>query len=949
MSSDDWHALEHAFQHAVTLAPAARAEYLAEWERRDAALADRLRALLEADALDDASVCGPVEASISRLAREIDDPWLGRRIGAWTLVGRIASGGMGVVFMAERADDEYRKRAALKVMSGLLLAPDAVARFRAERQILATLDHPYVARLLDGGSTEEGLPWLAMEYVDGLPIDDWCEARRLDVDARLGIFLRVCEAVDYAHRNLVVHRDLKPSNILVDEAGTPRLLDFGIAKLLEGPQPPAAGDATRLGARALTPEYASPEQIRGETVGLSTDVYALGVLLYWLLTGRSPYGSRTSSHAELESAIVDLPVPKPSLTVEAGRGTVPPGSAPAEGARLRKRLAGDLDNIVLKALQKQPAKRYPSAAAFADDVLRHLRHEPVHAHGDDPAYRARLFVRRHRTGVATVAAVVCAVVALATYHGWRLAAERDRAELAAAESREVAGFLAELLANASPFDTRGEPLTMTQLLDRGRERFADLDGSPQLRAELAVVMGRAYTGLDALDRALPLLEEAVRLREGDPAADPLARAAAWKELGETQRLADDLGASEESLRRALALRESALGRQSSDVAEILGRLGVLLFDARRPEEALAALEEARGIKEGLGENDSMTVDILGNIGISLDTLGRLEEAERVLRETVVRSRSVDGERNPNTLIRQNNHGLVLMRLARYEDALATFQSTLATAREVFPYPSSTVAIFAGAAAGALRNLGRFAEALALYEEARDIVAASLGEKSAANAGLLRGLATLMIDMQRFADAERTLRRAQAVAEMVDGGTGSNSNVIRYLLGQALVGLGRFEEAEQLLRRAESAGTTLNANTARSVRTVLAEALDGQSRHAEAREIFEAVVAEQAATTGEESPAMVGRLVAAAAHHRRYGELERALALAERAHVIAAANLPAGNWRAALATVEYADALAAAGRDAEAAPLYRRARAELLATLGPDDPRVRRLAAATPLR
>ena len=360
MTDQDWQHLEKAFTAAVALDGEAREAFVRAFAESHPQLLAQLEAMLGADTGGDTRLRDSIAASVESLSAEKTDPWIGRQFGPWTIRKRLAGGGMGAVFLADRADEAYTQTAALKLMSAQLHSPSAIARFKAERQILANLSHPNIGRLLDGGSTDTGVPFLVMEFIDGEPIDDYCETHVLSVEQRLQLMRKVCDAVDYAHRHLIIHRDLKPSNILVDGNGEPKLLDFGIAKLLD----PGDYDIaeTRVGTRAMTPEYASPEQVRGESISTATDVYALGVLLFRLMTGQSPYGQKATSPHDYEQAIVGEAPRKPSTAVtavgESGISSVPP-------ERLRRLLLGDLDNIVLKALQKEPARRYPTAVALS--------------------------------------------------------------------------------------------------------------------------------------------------------------------------------------------------------------------------------------------------------------------------------------------------------------------------------------------------------------------------------------------------------------------------------------------------------------------------------------------------------------------------------------------------------------------------------------------------------
>ena len=510
MSAQDerWAQVETLFAAALEQAPEARDSFVEAAVDASDEVREDVASLLHAHARES----GQLEASVraaAGVAIEQADPLAGgdARIGPYRVLRRLGTGGMGTVYLAERADAQFRQQVALKVVNRHLVNDEIVRRFRTERQILADLDHPNIAHLLDGGTTADGLPYLVMEYVVGERIDAYCNARALALRERLALFLAVCDAVQYAHRNLVIHRDIKPSNILVTPDGAPKLLDFGIAKLM-GTGAERGAALTRADERLMTPEHASPEQVRGEPVTTGSDVYALGILLYHLLTGERPYTPDDGSVAALERAICETAPDKPSTVVmraatRAGNAAAPaPVPVPAP-RRLARALTGDLDNIVLMALRKEPARRYASAAQMAEDVRRYLDQRPVIARPDTWSYRTAKFLRRHTASVTAAAAVVVVLAAVVVYYTQRLAGERDRAQDAERRavretetSKRVSDFLVELFRVSDPDKARGETITAREILDRGAERIdQELDDEPEVQAQLMDTMGLVYRSL----------------------------------------------------------------------------------------------------------------------------------------------------------------------------------------------------------------------------------------------------------------------------------------------------------------------------------------------------------------------------------------------------------------------------------------------------------------------
>jgi len=582
VSRQRWEEIEPLLDRAIELPPEERDAFLDAACAADQDLRSRIEALLRADVEAGTFLDKPaLEQSAPLVAALYDDPLAGRQIGAYRILRESGRGGMGVVYLAERADGQFQQQVALKLIKRGMDSDAILQRFLHERQILARLQHPNVARLLDGGVTAEGQPYFAMEHVDGKPLTTYCDERRLGIEARLGLFLTACAAVQYAHQNLVVHRDLKPSNMLVTETGELKLVDFGIAKLLGG----EAGEATvtGLGSRAMTPEYASPEQLRGEPVTTAADVYALGVMLYELLVGRRPHElARADPDAMARLAAVE-PV-RPSMAVvrpasrDGSMAAVPETTPESVGRdrgtrpeRLRRRLAGDLDTICLKALQREPERRYASVQALLDDVQRHLSELPVLARPDTFAYRASRFVGRHRIGATAAAAIAALLIGFSAVTAVQSARIREQANRIGRErdkAEEVKEFVQSLFETSNPLvEAKGDAITARDLLERGVERIdEELGGQPDVQAEMLSVIGTAYTELGRYDRAGALLERALDLRRKALGREHVDVARSMHELASTLRQKGDYAGSERLHREALAMQRKLFGEEHLDVA-----------------------------------------------------------------------------------------------------------------------------------------------------------------------------------------------------------------------------------------------------------------------------------------------------------------------------------------------------------------------------------------------
>src|ERR1700693_5855520 len=614
-----WQKIQSLFEEVVDSGPEERIARLASSCQGDSDLRDSVEALLAADQSPEDPLINAIGAAAESLLEEHQDRLLGTRIGPYRVMSILGQGGMSTVYRGERDDSQYQQTVAIKVLHHSILHPRLRSRLHSERHILATLDHPSIARLIDSGDLDDGTPYLVMEHVDGESIDVYSDSRTLFVRERLEMFLQVCTAVQYAHRNLIVHRDIKAANIFVTGDGTAKLLDFGIAKLLAPESLSHTLPVTRLQERILTPENAAPEQVLGRAITTATDIYSLGVLLYTLLTGRSPYRLLSYSQLQLERAIcMDDPV-RPSQMVisklsgekDADRSRISDrrGLSPQ---RLRTRLSGDLDAIVAMAMRKEPDRRYPSVEALADDLNRHLLGRPVRARQGDWRYNAAKFLRRHLLAVAAVAA---AFLGLALFAGAMLwdnhrielarqatAQERDRAQ-------QVSAFLVDVFSQADPFNAQGKEPTAEDLLDRGAEKISgNLRLQTEVRAQLLESIGLAYRRQGLSERAIPLFEQAVAIRRQERPLDHGHVATALANLARALTDGGHLISAVADLQQAVELSEADGKARPIETADILVQFGNFALDAKSdPARASQLFGKALGIYRSAMGNQNLQV------------------------------------------------------------------------------------------------------------------------------------------------------------------------------------------------------------------------------------------------------------------------------------------------------------------------------------------------------
>jgi eukaryotic-like serine/threonine-protein kinase len=717
-----------------------------------------------------------------------------RTIGKYRILDEIARGGMGRVFLAERADGHYKQRVALKLLQATFDTDSMRRRFRTERQILASLNHPGIARLLDGGVAEsafesgDSVPYLVMEYVEGRPVTQYCHQGNIPITDRLRLFKRIAEAVQHAHRNLIVHCDIKPSNILVTEEGNVKLLDFGIARMLDEESEMSYPITQTDLRRWMTPEYAAPEQISGDRVTTSTDVYQLGVLLYELLTDCRPFDRGDENIRMLEKNILEKDPVKPSLMVTS--------------VISRNRLQGDLDAIILKALRKEPDMRYESVAAFLEDITRYVSGLPVSARRGNIGYRMGKYVRRHRVAVVTTIGILL----LTVFYIQRLAVERDRAEQAAARAivetetaQQVTDFLMGMFEAGGPDQALGEEITAHELLDRGVEQAEQLTDRPEVQARMLHVTGRVYMQLGEYQKARPLLERALVIRESLFGSVHEQVAVSLNTLATLYQELAEYNAAESLFRRTLAINRELFGDQHEKVATSLNNLGLLLVLKGEYEESESLYREALAIERGLPETDGGRIATkLNNLaGIYLER-GEYESAERLYREVLELYVVTYGEKHRRVAMAMDNLAKTLVAMGRMEEAKPLLKNSLLMFRELLGDDHPSVATLYYSIADFYYRNGELEKAEENFQTALQIDQRLFGDAHPNVAYDLLGLGRVYLARGDADLAEAVLRDVYKIWNESYSSEHWLTAKVAGLIGSALTELNRFEEAEPLL-------------------------------------------------------------------------------------------------------------------------------------------------------
>ena len=831
MDSTRWQKVQSLFHEAADMPPAEQRVFLETRCGDDSALVSEVLILLEEDARGGSLL----DSDVAEVASQIfSDPSSGRlpfkEFGPYRIKRALGEGGMGVVYLAERED--LGNEVAIKILRDAWVSPARRERFNVEQRTLAQLNHPSIARLYDADTSPDGTPFFVMEYVEGVPLTDFCRTMRCTIPERLRLFRAVCEAVLYAHQHAVIHRDLKPSNILVKQDGSIRLLDFGIAKHLENLG--ELVDQTVTGLRLMTPAYAAPEQIRGEQVGIHSDVYSLGVVLYELLAGRLPFDLSSCTPVQAEKVLTEQEATKPS---DAAAKSAASAEASGSAVGASRAAWADLDVLCLTAMHKDPQRRYQSVEALIRDVDHYLNGEPLEARPDTWHYALGKFVRRHWQLVSTAAAVFTLLVGLVVFYTVRLARARNAAVMQAARTQRIQRFMLNLFQGGDPSAGPADDLRVVTLLDRGVQEARSLDAEPAVQAELFETLGGIYQKLGKLEQADALMESALAKREALYGPDSTETAKGLLALGSLRDAEARYGDAERLIRQALdrdrrhlpandpavakamlalggvledrgaydqsiAILEqtvqlySAPGSSPADLADSLYELGNAQFYAGHYEKSEETNQRALAIyKQIYGERHPRVADVLINLGaIRLDT-GHYRDAEQYDREALDIVQAWYGKDNPETATDLTILARSLVYQKRYDEASDLLQQSLAIKERTFGKVHPSVASTLNELGSVALQEGKYDAAEQYFERMADIYRTEYGEQHYLYATALSNLASVYTAQRQWTRAERLYRQAIPIYLESQSPTHINTGIARIKLGRTLLRQRRYADAE----------------------------------------------------------------------------------------------------------------------------------------------------------
>lgn len=840
MKSEKWCKIEDLFEKASNLSPDERISYLKNECGNDSEIFDEVVSLLEAD--DNIHpVLNKKASDLINIEHKLN--FVGQQIGSYKIVEEIASGGMGTVFLAERSDGVFEQKVALKIIKPGLSTISIIRRFQNERQILANLQHPNIARLFDGGVTDDRRPFFTMEYVEGIPIDEYCDENKLNINERLDLFKKVCETIQYAHNNLVIHRDLKPSNILIQKNGEIKLLDFGIAKVLSAEsENEDLPTITQTEIHLMTPEYSSPEQIRNSKISVSTDIYSLGLVLYKLLSGKSAHDFQSRTFNEFEKVICDQQIIKPSTIINNSISESKVfENRKVQPEKLRKILNGDLDNICLMALRKEPERRYASVEMFAFDIQRYLDDLPILARKESITYSARKFIIRHKTAVIANIALFFIINGLILFYTIQLKEQRDKANLEAKKAEQVASFLQDLFLVSDPNESLGKTITARELLDKGASKLKiSLDEEVEVKSQLLNTIGKVYTNLGLYNSAeeiflilrenkdLPLVDKSTYVEtlinlaivyrfEGkyDSAGVMLKNirnnrdnyfennspllAKLYNNLGGYYYETAQFDSSDYYYKKAVLLIRNSYGSRSIELADVMYNLGVLEFDSGNLSKSDSLYRKSLELYTELrGELDAKTATAQNELASVLRYTGKFDEAEVLYNKALETRIKIFGDNHPDVAHTLNHLSRLYYNQEQYEKAEPLVRKSLEIRENLYDSTHPEISASKSSLAGTLMGLNKYEEAEKYYRSAYEASLKKFGKTHHYTPALLSNIGYALMEQQKYDEAENAMLSALEMLDNLGSYRPTYKSVRVIKLAELYNRTNRFIEAEKLL-------------------------------------------------------------------------------------------------------------------------------------------------------
>ncbi|MBT8379930.1 MAG: serine/threonine-protein kinase [Ignavibacteria bacterium] len=946
MNPERWSKIQSLFDKALELKPSERETFLKNECGDDKELYNEVFSLLSADEKQHSIFSGSAADYVA-----VDDGTLeGKTFGSYRAVNQIGAGGMGSVYLAERIDGVFEQKVALKVVKPGMNSHEIISRFEEERQILARLQHPNIARLLDGGISELSLPYFTMEFVEGKPITEYCDDKNLNIEERLELFKKVCKAVLYAHQNLVIHRDIKPSNILVQDDGTVKLLDFGIAKVFE--EDNEEKFLTRTGMRVMTPEYASPEQVRGETVSTATDIYSLGLILYQLLTGCPPYEIASASALEMERIICLTEPQKPSTmitkiftSVSEGKQKVSPDiisrNRKTTFPKLKKRIAGDLDNICLMAIRKEPERRYSSIAQFINDIDNHLNGLPVTARKSTASYITKKFIRRHKVGVVVTSIAVMIIALVTVFYTIQLAEERDRAQLEAEKSKRVSEFLAGIFQVSDPEQSKGESITARELLDIGVRRIeSELSDQPEVLANMLGVTGGVYTSLGLYDNAKVLMQRSYSINDSLLGSNSPEAVKSLNDLAGLSFAMGNYEAAIEKFNNALEKRKNIFGEESLEAAESMNDLAMVFREEGMYSESEKLLENSLSIRKKLLSPKSRELaQSLNNLAQLKVDIGEYDEAKKLFEESLRIKEENYTKIHPSVTETLGNLAFLLQQMGEYGKASELFNETLEIDKKLFGnlHPVVSTDLYNLASNTAL--MGDLKAAEKLYTEVLEFDKKLLGKEHPYIALDLNNLAGIYSDKGDYEKAEELYIESLNLNKKIYGNEHPEVATSLSNLGVMYNRWRKYQLAEPLLKSALDMRIKLlgeNHPSAVTSMNIYASLLTSKKKYKEAVEQYRKSLSMRIKMLGEDHPQTANAFLGlgnALIGIKNFEEAEEKIIIGLE---IYQNKLPADHWNISYAESILGKCYSREGRYEEAENILLKAYDNLLDKRGKDD-------------